>query len=73
MKKITDLSPRTAGFIFRNFRIFSWLLMAAFFARVVYTVYGTYDILIYGSCQPVYECIANQFLAGRIIQFFASS
>ncbi len=66
--KIMGLSPRTAGIVYRNFRIFSWLFTIAFFVSMIFTAYGTYNLLAYGSCQPGSTACVVTPITGQIIE-----
>lgn len=54
--------PTLASFTYKNFKIISWIFTIAFFASLVYSAYGIYNLLIYGSCDPnsPSTCVVNQ-------------
>jgi thiol-disulfide isomerase/thioredoxin len=51
--------PKLARFIYKNFKIISWIFTIAFFASMFYTVYSLYNLAVYGSCSPGASCIFN--------------
>ncbi len=44
--------PKLARFFYRNFRMISWMFTIAFFATLIYSAYGIYNLLVFGSCDP---------------------
>jgi len=56
-------APRLASFTYKNFKTISWIFTIAFFASLVYSAYGIYNLIVYGSCDPnSATCRVNQFL-----------
>ena len=51
--------PKLARFIYKNFKIISWIFTIAFFASMFYTLYSLYNLAVYGSCSPGASCIFN--------------
>ena len=45
-------APSLARFFYRYFKPLSWLFTIAFFASLGYSLYGIYNIFVYGSCDP---------------------
>jgi len=55
--------PSLASFTYKNFKTISWIFTIAFFASLVYSAYGIYNLIVYGSCDPnSATCGVNQFL-----------
>jgi hypothetical protein len=50
-------SPAIARFFYKNFKYISWVFTIAFFASMGYSLYGMYNLLVYGSCTPGAPCI----------------
>jgi hypothetical protein len=53
--KVTEklmIVPILARFFYKNFRIISWLFTISFFASLIYSAYGIYNIIAFGSCEP---------------------
>ena len=48
--------PRLARFVYRNFKVISWLFTLSFFASLAYSVYAMYNFFVYGSCEPGGVC-----------------
>jgi hypothetical protein len=46
------INPTLARIFYKNFKIFSWIFVIAFFISLGYSIYGVYNILVYGSCDP---------------------
>ena len=59
--KISRKSVRVAGFVYRNFKVLSWIFVIAFILSIAYTVYGLYNYAVYGACDPSSpdSCIYN--------------
>jgi hypothetical protein len=51
--------PKLARFVYKNFKIISWIFTIAFFASMFYTVYSLYNLAVFGSCSPGSTCIFN--------------
>jgi len=52
--------PVLARVFYKNFKIFSWIFVIAFFASMIYSLYGFYNLIVYGSCQPGAGCVFSQ-------------
>ncbi len=52
--------PSLAKFFYKYFKLLSWIFTIAFFASLIYSFYGIYNIVIYGSCTPGAVCGVNQ-------------
>jgi hypothetical protein len=53
--KITSklmIVPFLARFFYKNFRIISWGFTISFFASLIYSAYGIYNLIVFGSCDP---------------------
>jgi|GEM_PF-946468 len=44
--------PPLARFFYKNFKIISWLFTISFFASLLYSAYGIYNLLAIGRCDP---------------------
>ena len=44
--------PPLASFFYKNFKIISWLFTISFFASLIYSAYGIYNLLSIGRCDP---------------------
>jgi len=61
--------PALARFFYRNFKLLSLTFAVSFFGSMAYSVYGIYNLVVYGSCTPGSTCVITQG-ADRFIQFF---
>lgn len=52
--------PSLASFFYKNFKIISWIFTIVFFATLIYSAYGIYNLAVYGSCQSGSVCVINQ-------------
>ena len=53
--------PKVARFFYKNFKLLSWIFTISFFASLVYSAYGIYNLIVYGSCDPSSgTCYINQ-------------
>lgn len=53
--KITSklmIIPSLARFFYKYFKPISWLFTISFFASLIYSAYGIYNLLVFGSCDP---------------------
>lgn len=44
--------PSLANFFYRHFKAISWIFTISFFASLIYSAYGIYNLAVYGNCQP---------------------
>ena len=44
--------PSLARFFYKNFKIISWIFTISFFASMIYSAYGIYNLLSIGRCDP---------------------
>jgi len=51
--------PKLARFVYKNFKIISWIFTIVFFASMLYTAYSLYNLIVFGSCAPGSTCIFN--------------
>jgi uncharacterized membrane protein/glutaredoxin len=58
--------PTLAKSFYKYFKVFSWIFVITFFASMIYTAYGIYNLIVYGSCQPGSDCILSQE-GGRLL------
>ncbi len=49
---VFEKSPLAAKFVNRHFQLLSWIFTIIFFASFVYTVYGVYNLITIGTCDP---------------------
>jgi len=52
--------PPLAKFFYKNFKVLSWIFTISFFASMIYSAYGIYNLAVYGSCQSGSVCVINQ-------------
>lgn len=54
--------PSLARFFYKNFKIISWIFTISFFASLIYSAYGIYNLIVYGACDPSSPstCVINQ-------------
>lgn len=53
--------PPLAKFVYKNFKIISWVFTILLFASLFYTARSLYNLATYGSCDPhSTSCIFNQ-------------
>lgn len=58
--KLIKRSPRTAGLVYRNFKLLSWIFVIIFFVSFIYMVVGFYNLATVGTCDPASgECVFN--------------
>ena len=58
--KLLTRSPRAAKLFYKRFEILSWIFTIVFFASMIYTAYGLYNLFVYGTCDPNSDvCIFN--------------
>ena len=48
--KIMNKSPKTAGFVYKYFEVFSWIFTIAMIVSLIYSVIGGYNYYLYGNC-----------------------
>ena len=46
------VSPKLAAAVYKNFKVVSWIFTIAFFASLIYSAYGIFNLAVYGSCDP---------------------
>ncbi len=51
--KMMERFPRLASFTHKHFELISWLFTIIFFISLAYTVYSGYNLMAYGTCDPV--------------------
>ncbi|OGI12697.1 hypothetical protein A3K64_03945 [Candidatus Micrarchaeota archaeon RBG_16_36_9] len=44
--------PSLARFFYKNFKPISWIFTISFFASMIYSAYGIYNLLVIGRCDP---------------------
>ena len=49
--------PALARFFYRHFKIISWAFTITFFASLAYSIYGVYNLVVFGSCTPGAPCV----------------
>jgi hypothetical protein len=50
--KLINKSPRMAGFVNKNFKLLSTLMVIIFFISMIYSGYAIYNLGIHGTCDP---------------------
>lgn len=53
--KITSklmIIPPLARFFYKYFKPISWAFTISFFASLIYSAYGIYNLIVFGSCDP---------------------
>lgn len=50
--KLMKRSTKLAKIIYKYFTVFSIIFTLSFFASMIYTAYGIYNLVTYGSCDP---------------------
>jgi phosphotransferase system glucose/maltose/N-acetylglucosamine-specific IIC component len=55
--------PSLASFFYKNFKIISWIFTIAFFVSLIYSAYGIFNLVVYGTCDPSSpgQCVINQY------------
>ncbi|MBN1644978.1 hypothetical protein JW851_02995 [Candidatus Woesearchaeota archaeon] len=48
--KIMQKSPKIAKVVYKNFEIFSWILVLVMIGSLMYSAYGVYNYVSYGNC-----------------------
>lgn len=44
--------PSLARFFYKNFKVISWIFTISFFASMIYSAYGIYNLIVYKTCDP---------------------
>ena len=67
--KIFKRSPKTAGFVYKNFDTISWFFTAILFISLYFSAVGLYNLVIWGTCDPVTgHCLWNPgYLPGNSV------
>jgi thiol-disulfide isomerase/thioredoxin len=53
LAKVLRHSPQAASFLNKNFEVLSIVFTVIFFASLGYTIYSLYNLLVFGTCDPV--------------------
>jgi hypothetical protein len=62
--KLMGRTPTLARFVYKNFKILSWIFTITFFASMAYSINGVYNLIVYGSCDPSSStCVITQATA----------
>lgn len=58
---IMKKSPRAARAAHKNFEAISWVFTIVMFVSLAYTVYGMYNLAVFGTCDPAHPetCVFN--------------
>jgi len=48
--RIMNKSPGTAKLVYKNFEIFSWIMVILMIVSLAYSMYGLYNFAAYGNC-----------------------
>ncbi len=58
VSRLMKRNEKIAGMVYRNFGVLSAVFALLFFASMAYSVYGVYNLVVYGSCDPhSTECV----------------
>ncbi|HKZ45264.1 MAG TPA: hypothetical protein VJ343_01010 [archaeon] len=60
--KLMKRAPGLARFTYKYFKIISWAFTISFFASMIYSAYGIYNLIAFGTCTPGSpgQCAVNQ-------------
>jgi hypothetical protein len=58
--KLLNRAPSLARFFYKNFKLLSWSFTIAFFASLIYSAYGIFNLIFFGSCEPGSSCVISQ-------------
>lgn len=50
--KLMKGSPTVARVFYKHFKAISWIFTIAFFASLIYSSYGIYNLIVYQACDP---------------------
>lgn len=55
--------PFLASFFYKNFKVISWIFTIAFFASLIYSAYGIFNLIVFGTCDPSSpgSCVINKY------------
>lgn len=63
--KLLRKNPTVAKFTYKNFRIISLVFLILFFGSMLYSAYGIFNLVVYGTCNPHSgDCIFNPDATG---------
>jgi hypothetical protein len=78
--KLMGKTPSLARLFYRNFKAISVIFTISFFASLIYSAYGIFNLVVYGSCDPsdpgscvinkipyLFSCYETQIVAGIAI------
>jgi hypothetical protein len=59
--RLMKRSRRAARFTHRHFEAISWVFTIVMFVSLAYTVYGAYNLAVFGTCDPAHpdQCVFN--------------
>ncbi|MEM5772503.1 MAG: hypothetical protein QXO19_01120 [Candidatus Aenigmatarchaeota archaeon] len=52
VSKILPKYPKIAKILFKHFELFAWIFTITFIVTGAYTVYGIYNLFVFGTCDP---------------------
>jgi len=61
--RLLRINKWLARFVYKHFKLLSWIFTVSFFASMFYTVFGIINYILYGNCdpgQPAANCFINQ-------------
>ncbi len=50
--RLLTKSPRMAKFVYKRFELLSWIFTILLLSSMLYSLYGLYNLYIYGTCDP---------------------
>lgn len=53
ISKLLNFNPSMAKFVYKRFEILSWLFTIMFFASMIYSFYGIYNLFVFGTCDSI--------------------
>ena len=66
--KLMMRNEKAAKFVFRNFGAFSLVFSLLFFASMGYSLYGVYNLVVFGTCDPATgNCIFTPLVNGTVV------
>jgi hypothetical protein len=51
--------PSLARFVYKNFKVLSWIFTLSFFLSLGYSLYALFNLVVFGTCSPGEPCIIS--------------
>ncbi len=51
--KLLKKNPIIAKFVYKRFEVISWIFTLLLLGSMLYSVYGLYNLVMYGTCNPI--------------------